>query len=308
MSKLSYIIPCYYNEKNISITKKALIENEKLFDSKTEFEYVFVDDGSKDNTYKELLKIKKEHPKKIKIIKLSGNFGSHNAVLAGMNHSSGDCCVVLAADLQDPPELVPKMYNHWLKGIKLVIANRESREDPLIKKFFANFFHYLIRKLALTNLPKGGFDLVLFDKTLNEKIIEMNESNTHQLFLLTTLKYDYVSISYKRQKREIGTSTWTFSKRVKLFIDSFVSFSYFPLRLISTFGLLMGLISIIYACFLIYNKLTGEIQLDGWTTNVVILLLVSSFQMTAIGVLGEYVWRTLDATRKRPNYIIEEIK
>ena len=168
MSKLSYIIPCYFNEKNIPITKKALIENEKLFDSKTEFEYIFVDDGSKDNTYNELLKIKKEHPKKIKIIKLSGNFGSHNAILAGMNNSSGDCCVVLAADLQDPPELVPKMYNYWLKGIKLVIANRESRADPLINKISAHFFHFLFRKLALPNLPKGGFDLVLFDKILNE--------------------------------------------------------------------------------------------------------------------------------------------
>jgi dolichol-phosphate mannosyltransferase len=236
MPKLSYIIPCYNNEENIPVTKNSLIENEKLFDTNTEFEYVFVDDGSKDNTYNELLKFKREYQKKVKVIKLSGNFGSHSAVLAGMSHACGDCCVVLAADLQDPLDLIPKMFNHWLKGIKLVIANRDSREDPFFKKIFAYFFHFLIRKIALPNLPRGGFDLVLFDKKLNQKIVEMNERNTHQLFLLTTLNYDYVSIAYKRLNREIGKSTWTFSNRVKLFIDSFVSFSYFPLRFISFLG------------------------------------------------------------------------
>ena len=308
MPKISYIIPCYYNEENIPVTKKSLIENEKLFDTNTEFEYVFVDDGSKDNTYNELLKFKREYQKKVKLIKLSGNFGSHNAVLAGMSHASGDCCVVLAADLQDPLDLIPKMFNHWLKGIKLVIANRDSREDPFFKKIFANFFHFLIRKIALPNLPRGGFDLVLFDKKLNQKIVEMNERNTHQLFLLTTLNYDYVNIAYKRLNREIGKSTWTFSKRVKLFIDSFVSFSYFPLRFISFLGFFLGLVSIVYASFLIYNKLIGKIPIDGWTTNVVILLFVSSFQMISLGVLGEYTWRTLDASRNRPNYVVEEIQ
>lgn len=307
MPLLSYIIPCYFNEENLPQTTKALIENEKLFDNDVTFEYVMVDDGSKDNTLGELKKFKAQYPDKVKVIKLSGNFGSYNAILAGMNYASGDCNVVLAADLQDPPEMIPKMMEYWKKGIKLVIANREDREESFLQKAFSNSYHYLIKKLALKNVPKGGYDLVLFDKQLRDEVVKIDEKNTNQLYLLSWLKYDYVSIPYVRRKRDVGKSRWTLQKKVKLFIDSFVSFSFFPVRLISTLGLILGLISFIYGIFIIYARLTGLVPIEGWAALMAVLLFVSAFQMIALGIIGEYVWRTLDAGRKRPNFVVEQI-
>jgi polyisoprenyl-phosphate glycosyltransferase len=223
-----------------------------------------------------------------------------------MNYATGDCNVVLAADLQDPPELIPKMFGYWIKGIKLVIANREDREESFFQKLFSNTYHNLIKKLALKNAPKGGFDLVLFDAQLRDEVVRINEKNTNQIYLLSWLNYDYVNIPYTRKSREIGVSRWTIQKKVKLFVDSFVSFSFFPIRLISVTGLLLGLISFLYGLFVLIAKFSGLVPLQGWTALMVVLLFVSSFQMIALGIIGEYVWRTLDAARNRPNFIIDE--
>lgn len=307
MPKLSIIIPCYYNEQNIPITSRELIENEKNFPADVTFEYIMVDDGSKDNTLSELRKFKEQYPQKVKIVKLSGNFGSYNAILAGMEHATGDCTVMIAADLQDPPELMATMYDYWLKGLKLVVANRNEREDSFLARSFANQYQKLIRKYALANLPKGGFDYCLFDKQLREQVVNMKENNTNSLYLLMWLKYDYVAIPYTRRKREVGKSRWTLKKKIKLFIDSFVSFSYAPLRMITTTGLVLGLISFAYAFYVLFARFSGWIEVEGWTTMMVVFLLVSSFQMTAIGIIGEYLWRNLEASRKRPAYIVDEV-
>ena len=141
MPKLSIIIPCYFNEENIPVTAQKLLVNESLFPAEVSFEYVFVDDGSGDNTWAQLNSFKmSQPPEKVKLIKLSGNFGSYNAILAGMKYSTGDCNVIIAADLQDPPELMVKMYEHWKNGLKLVIANRTDRKDPFFSKLFAKTF------------------------------------------------------------------------------------------------------------------------------------------------------------------------
>lgn len=307
MPKLSIIIPCYFNESNIPITKNELIKNEQTLPKDVEFEYVMIDDGSKDNTLNELLKFQNEYPHKVKVIKLSGNFGSFNAILAGMHYATGHCNVILAADLQDPPELIAKMYDYWLKGIKLVIANRQNREDTILQRAFSNTFHFLLRKFALKGIPKGGYDLVLFDKMLRDEVVRINEKNTNQLYLLSWLKYDYINIPYTRKKREVGRSRWTLQKKIKLFIDSFVSFSFFPIRLISVIGLILGLISFLYGLFVIYAKISGHIPLQGWTALMVVILFVSSFQMVSLGIIGEYVWRVMDASRNRPNFIVEKV-
>jgi polyisoprenyl-phosphate glycosyltransferase len=306
MPKLSYIIPCYFNEQNIPVTSAELIENEKLFGPDVTFEYVMIDDGSKDNTYNELLKFHSTYPDKVKIIKLAGNVGSYNAILAGMNYSTGDCNVIIAADLQDPLDLVPKMYDYWCKGIKFVIANRTDREESFGQKLFSNTYHFLMRKFALDNIPPGGFDFVLFDKQLCKQVVEINEKNTNTIYLLSWLNYDFVSIPYVRKKREIGKSRWTLKKKVKLFVDSFVSFSYAPIRLISIIGILLGLSAFAYGIFVIIAKFTGNIPISGWTSMMVVLLFVSAFQMTALGIIGEYVWRANDSARNRPNYIVEK--
>jgi polyisoprenyl-phosphate glycosyltransferase len=307
VTKLSIIIPCYFNGENLPVTTKELIENEKLFVDPPEFEYIMVDDGSKDNTMEELLKFKNAYPDKVKIVKLAGNVGSYNAILAGMNYATGDCNVMLAADLQDPPELIPQMYDYWKKGIKFVIANRSDREESWSQKLFSNTYHSLIKKYALKNIPTGGFDLVLFDKQLREQVVNINEKNTNTIYLLAWLDYDFVNIPYVRRKRDLGVSRWTLQKKVKLFIDSFVSFSFFPIRAISTIGIFLGIVAFLYGIFVIIAKFTGLVPVAGWTALMVVVLFVSSFQMIALGIIGEYVWRSLDASRNRPNYIVDEV-
>lgn len=306
MPKLSIIIPCYFNEENIPVTAQTLIENERAFDADVEFEYVLVDDGSKDNTYEAILAFHKQYPDKIKAVKLASNVGSHNAILAGLHYATGDVCVILAADLQDPPELIPKMYGYWKQGLKLVLANRTDREESFGQRFFATTFHALIKRLALKNVPDGGFDLVLFDKALKDELVKMSEKNTHILYLLVWLGYEYVNIPYTRRKRDIGVSRWTLAKKVKLLIDSFIAFSFFPIRAISFLGLILGLGAFGYGSFVILARMFGWIPyVQGWSSLMVVFVLVSAFQMMALGIIGEYVWRALDASRRRPNFVVD---
>ena len=286
---------------------KALLENEKAFPEGTNVEYVFVDDGSKDNTWGELKKIKSQNQDRITLVKLAGNVGSYNAVVAGMKYSTGDCNVFISADLQDPPELIPQMFAYWQKGIKFVVANRTDREESFSQKLFSNTYHRLIKRYALPHVPKGGFDMVLFDKQLKEEVLNIQERNTNTVYLLAWLNYDFVSIPYVRRKREIGVSRWTMKKKIKLFIDSFVSFSFAPIRAITIAGLLLGIVAFLYALLIVISKIRGGIDVEGWSAMMVTFLFVSSFQMIGLGILGEYVWRALDASRKRPIYVVDQV-
>ncbi|GIV29868.1 MAG: glycosyl transferase [Bacteroidia bacterium] len=286
MPKISIVIPCYYNEHNIPVTFPVLLENEKRFPSDVEFEYIFVDDGSKDGTFNALVKVYEQHPEKVKVIKLARNFGANNASYCGIRHSTGDCCVVLAADLQDPPELIAELYKHWQNGYKLVLAQKANREDSFLTKLFSNTYHNLIRNYVLHNAPKGGFDLWLFDKQLREILIQMDEKNFYLPYLFIWMGFEYVSIPYTRRKREIGKSGWTLSKKIKSFIDSFVSFTYLPLRLISITGIVLGILALIYAGMIVYSKLTSKIPMQGWSSIMIVLLFTSSFIMISLGIIG----------------------
>ena len=210
MSKISIVIPCYYNEENIPVTTAALLENENKFPYDVTFEYVFVDDGSKDETLQKLKEFKKQHPNRITIIKLAWNVGSYNAIYAGLKHASGDCMVVMAADLQDPPELILEMYKRWGQGKKIVVANR-IRESGILAKAF----HLILKTVALPNLPNGGFDYCLLDQEVNNQFLEPMWPNINSLYVLLTLNYPFVAIPYKKRTREIGTSKWTMKKKVK---------------------------------------------------------------------------------------------
>jgi dolichol-phosphate mannosyltransferase len=307
MPVLSIIIPCYFNEANIPVTTQALLLNEARFPPEVTVEYVLVDDGSGDDTVAALHAFRQKHPEKVRVVELAGNVGSYNAIVAGMTYATGDCNVVITADMQDPPELMVTMYNYWQKGFKLVIGNRQDRQEGMFTKLLANVFHNLMRRFALPNIPSGGFDYVFFDKQIREQIVQLQERNSNVFYLMTWLGHTYVNIPYVRSRREIGRSRWTLSKKIKLFLDSFLSFSFLPIRLISTFGISLGGVALLYGLYLVVLRLSGVEEPAGWTMLMVVLLFVSAFQMMALGIIGEYVWRSLDATRNRPLYVVKAV-
>jgi dolichol-phosphate mannosyltransferase len=306
-TKISFIVPCYYNEENIPVTFQKLIENESNFDGSVEFEYVFVDDGSKDGTWNSLQKIKSLAGEKVRILRLGKNVGSYVAITAGMKAATGDATVVIAADLQDPVELTVEMHKLWKTGVKLVIGQRKGNKDSFVPRFTSSLFNKMMRKYAINNLPKGGFDFVFFDKSIREEVVHINEKNTNILYLMFSLGYPTALLPYVRQEREIGKSRWTIKKKMKLFIDSFIAFSFVPIRFLSLIGILLGLGSLIYAIYIVISKLTGSIELEGWSALMTTILFIGSFQMIGLGVLGEYLWRILDEVRNRPQYnVIDE--
>ncbi|UOQ76163.1 glycosyltransferase family 2 protein [Hymenobacter sp. 5516J-16] len=255
MPKLSVVIPCYYNEQNIPVTVQELINNEAQFPQDVTFEYVFVDDGSGDHTLQALLAAQQQYPDQLRVVQLAGNVGSYNAIVAGIAHATGDCLSVITADLQDPPELMAQMYGYWQQGFKLVIGNRQDRAETGFAKWFAQAFHWLMKRLALRNIPDGGFDFVFFDRQVANEVTKMHERNSNVFYLMVWLGFAYVSIPYVRRKREIGSSRWSLSKKIKLLIDSLLSFSYFPIRAISVIGLSLGIVALVYGLYIIALKI-----------------------------------------------------
>ena len=307
MSKLSVIVPCYFNEGNIPVTVPRLIGNEVNFPPEVEFEYIFVDDGSGDGTVAALRKTQDQYPNRVRVVELVANVGSYNAIVAGMAHATGDCMTIITADMQDPPELMAQMYDYWTKGFRLVIGNRQDREETGLSQVFAKTFHWLMKHLALKNIPDGGFDFVFFDRQVATEVLKMHERNSNVFYLMVWLGYTYVNIPYVRRKREVGKSRWTFQKKIKLFIDSLLSFSYFPIRAISVAGIGLGSIAVLYGLYVIGLKIFEPQGPAGWTALMVVVLFVSAFQMIALGVIGEYVWRGMDAARNRPLYVVKSL-
>lgn len=303
-NKLSIIIPVYYNEMNIPSLYEDISKN-LLKSFKDDYEIIMVDDGSKDNSYLEMQKLAKRD-KNIKLVKLSRNFGSHAAVLAGMSHATGDCITVKAADLQEPVEIILEMYNKWLEGNNVVLAVRKDREEPLSQKLFANFYYNVLRKFGLKNMPKGGFDCFLIDKKVAKNLCEMKEKNTTLMGQIIWCGYKTASIYYVRKKRTAGKSKWTFGKKVKLFVDSIIGFSYIPIRMITVIGTLFFMVSVIWILVLLLTKILGGIAVSGWTSLMILNLFSSGLIMIILGILGEYLWRNFDETRKRPPFIVEE--
>lgn len=304
MDKVSIIVPIYYNELNIPHLYEQM--KEKIL-SRTDFEaeIVCVDDGSKDGSYKALLELR-EKDDRFKVVKLSRNFGSHTAILAGFAHATGDCMTMVAADLQEPLEIIIEMYEKWKQGKKVVIAVRKDREDDFFQKLFSNTYYSLMQKYALKDMPSGGFDCFFIDKKVRDVLVSMNEKNSSIVGQVLWAGFEMDKIYYVRKKREIGESKWTLSKKIKLFIDSFMAFSYVPIRFISTLGIVISIVGFILAVFLIVNKFMFNVPVQGWTTMMITLLMLSGIQMLTLGVIGEYLWRNFDESRGRPTYIVEE--
>jgi glycosyltransferase involved in cell wall biosynthesis len=305
MNTLSIVVPVYFNEKSLRILyERFLLLTKHIKD--TEFEFFFVDDGSQDDSFKVLERIAAKD-ERVKIIKLSRNFGSFVACLAGLKYCAGDCAVIISADLQDPPELIEELYEEWLKGFEVVLAVRRKREESFAKVLFANMYYRLVRYLAIPDMPKGGFDFVLIDRKVIDIITKINEKNTTLMGLILWTGFSRSIVNYDKMKRKHGASMWTLGKKLKYFVDTFVAFSFAPLRFMSIVGIMLSLLGFFYAAFLIFYRLVYGTPIEGWTTLMVVILITSGVQLFSFGIIGEYLWRNFDETRKRPIYIIDKV-
>ncbi len=304
--RISIILPVYYNEMNIADTVESLMllppQRPDL-----DFEFMFVDDGSGDSSYALLQEFQKQYPEHIRLVKLTRNFGSMAAIQAGFSQCTGDYAGFIAADLQDPPELFLDMLKHLEQGSKVCMATRSDRGDPFLQSKLANAFYYLLRKFALKDYPAGGFDFLLVKREVVDSINRIGEKNANVMNLIFWMGYPCTLIPYVRRARTKGKSRWTFGKRFKLFVDSFVGYSYFPIRFISISGIIFAFSSFAYLIFVLANRFFGNIPVRGFTTIMVFVAFVSGTQMLMLGILGEYLWRSLDESRKRPPFIIDEI-
>jgi dolichol-phosphate mannosyltransferase len=303
MSKISVVVPVYFNELNLpSLLERLLALTQNV---NFEFEYIFVDDGSGDNSYS-ILKEYASKDTRIKVIRLSRNFGSMVASLAGIRNATGDCLTVISADLQDPPEIICDMAHEWESGSMVVLAVRESRHDSLFVKLTSYLFYWCMRRFVISDMPAGGFDVFLIDKRVAQIVSKLQEKNTSLAGLILWLGFQKKIIYYTREKRNLGKSMWTFRKRFKFFIDSITAFSYFPLRLASAFGILLSLAGFVYIAWIFFVYFSMATTPTGWATLMVVVLLLGGVQLVTLGIIGEYIWRNFDETRKRPLYIVDE--
>lgn len=302
---LSIVIPVYNEEQGLATLFDRLETFIRTL-SGTSVEVVFVDDHSADQSPTMLAAACRDHPD-WRFLRLSSNRGSHIAISAGLEHSRGRCAVFLAADLQDPPELIPQMLARWREGFHVIWAVRDEREGiSWFEKALARMFYGLFNRLAQVSLPPSGSDFALLDRVVLDAVRRSAGATPFLMGEIAQVGFRQTSIGYVKEERKFGSTKWNLRKRLKLFADAFVSFSYFPLRAMSTVGMIASVIGFCYAAFVAGLRLTVGTPIEGWASLMVVVLVLGGFQMIMLGVLGEYLWRTLEQARQRPRYFIEE--
>jgi len=304
MSKISIIIPVYFNSDTLLLLYEDM--KEKILHKIGAYEIVMVDDGSEDNSWEVMNQIR-ERDEHVKCIRLSRNFGEHAALLAGLSHCSGDCAVTKQADLQEDSELILEMYESWKRGNKVVLAVRAQRDDSAVKKFFANMYYGIVRKFIEKKMPVGGFDCYLLDRQVIEVLQMLDEKNSALTLQVLWAGFQSEKIYFHRKDREIGQSRWTLSKKFKLVMDSMMSFSYFPIRFMSGVGAVCAMISFLWIIGVILERLIVGTPIAGWASLMCLILFSTGMILLMLGILGEYLWRTLDASRNRPPFLIDTV-
>jgi len=304
VSTVTVVVPVYWNEA----TLPALVERLRAVGEQLrpdELELLFVDDGSGDGSFA-LLQEAAQRDARVQVVRLSRNFGSNAAILAGLTYARGDAVVVLAADLQDPPELIPELVAGWRDGAEVVVAARRSRNDPLVGRFFSAGFNRLFRRFVFRDFPPGGFDFLLVSRRVARVLARMAERNSYIFGQAFWVGFERRVVEYDRGEREGGRSRWTLGRKAKYFVDAFTAFSYVPIRAASLIGFLMALAGFVYAAVLIVLRVTGVLaNAPGFAALAVLILVAAGAQLIVIGIIGEYLWRVLEESRRRPAFIVD---
>lgn len=303
--KLVTILVPAYNEQEVlhmlyDRLKKLMDENTKY-----DFEVLLVNDGSKDKTL-EIMQELREKDKRICYLNLSRNFGKETAMIAGLDYCNGDAVVIIDADLQDPPELIPEMLKYWEEGYDDVYAKRRSRKgESFLKKFTSTMYYKVLQAFTKIQIQKDTGDFRLLDRRCVEALKSIRESQRYTKGLFSWIGYNKKEILYDRDPRAAGKTKWNYKKLVNLSIDGITSFTTSPLRWSAFVGILVSIIGFIYMIYIIIKTIVSGVDVPGYASTMVVILFLGGIQLIFLGVIGEYVGRAFYETKGRPLYFIE---
>lgn len=302
--KLSIVVPVYNEEESIEIFIKEVEEKTKSLPLEKIF--YFVNDGSTDKTLKIIKKLAEKRDD-IQYISFSRNFGKEAALLAGLEVAVGDFVTIMDVDLQDPPEMLPEMFEKLQEGYDVVGTRRTSRTgEPPIRSFFAKLFYKIINKISKTQIVDGARDYRLMTRQVVDSILNLQESNRFSKGLFSWVGYEVTYLEYENRERSRGQTSWSFWSLLRYSVDGFVNFSELPLNIATFVGILCFFISIILSLFYTVKTLVWGDSVQGFPTLVILVLMLGGLQLLASGIIGKYLAKTFIEVKKRPNYIIKE--
>ena len=306
MDKISVIIPCFNEEASLPFYKEEILKVMQQMSSE-EFELLFINDGSKDTTLP-LLKQYAAEDSRFKYVSFSRNFGKEAAIYAGLQHSTGDYVCIMDADLQDPPSLLPKMYDIVKnQGYDSVATRRVSRKgEPAIRSFFARMFYKIINRISDADIVDGARDYRLMNRAMVDAIVSMNEYNRFSKGIFGWVGFKTKWLEYENVERVAGETKWSFWKLFKYSIEGMTAFSVLPLQIASVFGVLFSSIAFIMIIVIIIRTLIFGDPTSGWPSMVCIVMMIGGIQLLCIGILGQYLSKTYLETKHRPIYIEKE--
>lgn len=308
-SLISIVVPCYNEEKTIELfmTEISKVEKEMSKEFSTSFEYIFIDDGSKDSTA-DILRDFSKKQKNFKYIILSRNFGKEGALFAGLKMSKGDFVAVMDVDLQDPPYLLKEMYSSIInEDFDCVATRRTDRKgEPPIRSFFARMFYKLINKISSTEIVDGARDYRLMRRTMVDAILSMSEYNRFSKGIFSWVGFKTKWLEYTNTERVAGETKWSFWKLFLYSLDGIIAFSTAPLAIASVLGLLFCIISFLMIIFIIVKTLIYGDPVPGYPSLICVIFLISGIQLFCLGVQGQYIAKTYLETKNRPIYLIKE--
>lgn len=299
---ISILIPLYNETDNLIPLYKRI--SDALKEENIKYEIIFVNDGSNDNSL-EILERLHHRDYRVKIISFTRNFGHQIALSAGIDFSVGNAVIMMDADLQHPPELIPKMIRLWKTDYEIVNCIRQENKDVnKFKKYSSDFFYKFFNKISQSSLPGGSSDFRLIDQKVVNTIKNLKERSRFLRGLIYWTGYNHINISYKVPKRQFGKSKYSIIKMIKLAINGITSFSTFPLRISTYIGISVTVLSFIYAVYAILMRIFSNKTITGWTSLLVTILFLGGIQLLSIGVIGEYISKIFQETKQRPLYII----
>lgn len=306
MDKISVVVPCFNEEKSLPLFYDEIIKVADELD-KVKFEFIFIDDGSKDNTLT-ILRNLHQQDSRVKYISFTRNFGKEAGLYAGLEHATGDYAVIIDADLQHPPFLIIEMYDLIKNSEYDSIATRRvnRKGEPLIRSFFSRQFYKIMHKLSGIEVVDGAMDYRMMSKKMYQHIVQMPEYNRFTKGIYSWVGFKTKWIEQENVERVAGQTTWSFWKLFKYAIEAIISFSTLPLAIASVLGVLFCFISFIMIIFIVIKTLTVGDPVAGWPSLVCIIFFVSGIQLFCLGIMGQYLSKTYLETKKRPIYISKE--